>query len=394
MATSAVPPVNSTKSIDAAPLGASANIASSSAQAASDATNFVEAMAVKTLKPEDAREKGFRVVIDPATRVSRMRQLCDLLESISPENWRQVVDGFETALRAKREEGGEAYNLLLEQIGAIGGAEAMNDALTPEKVSVRGRAITILKGWANADPKACAAWFEKQPPEIQDAYAGQMVAGISRIDPKTALEITFRPGKGYYLVGTVNAVVNNAVSVVGVQGVEEIFVSMRARNDLSADAKHIFFTKLAETKLAAAQKAGDTAAQVLQWFDVHAGRNYVDANDSARIISQAAKANADDTLSWLDIQMTRLTPEQAKAGYQEIARELQKQTPDKLTEWLNTNPGHPQRDNVMETATGVLLNARDYDGAARMAAAIGNEEARARVIGIVAQRAQQTQIRR
>jgi hypothetical protein len=53
--------------------------------------------------------------------------------------------------------------------------------------------------------------------------------------------------------------------------------------------------------------------------------------------------------------------------------------------------GYPglERDNIMEAATGTLLKDADYEGAMRMASAIGNEEARARVTAVVTQRVEQ-----
>lgn len=393
-ATSSVSPVEGGGSGDGISPVAPAIRASGAVEATPFSAARSDAAAGQTLTPEQAREAGFRIVVELASRVVRMRNLCALLDHVSAENWRQVVEGFETGLRAEGEPGGEAYQLLLEHIGAVGGAEAVDDALAPQKDAIAGRAINVLKGWANADPKGAVAWFDKQPPDVQQRFSGHMIAAIARVDPKTALEVTFRPGKKYAVAGTVTAVVNSAVNLVGVKGTEDLFMEMRGRPELADEAKHAVFAKLAEKKLAAAQKSCLSGTKLLQSFDLHFGQPYLRDDASLRIVTQAAKANPDETLAWMDMQIDRLTPQQAKAGYHGLGRELQKLAPQKLAHWLATNPTHPQRDNVMEAASGTLLNAGDLEAAARMAAAIGNEEARARVSGVVEKRVKQKESRR
>jgi hypothetical protein len=385
-ATPTVSPADGGRSVDGISSGSLTSRTSHSSQTNSDGSESAGATAVETISPEQVRERAFRVVTDPMSRADRVRQLCELLPTVTSKNWRHTLDAFEAALRNVGGDGGINYSLLLEHVGAVGGAEAVQDALSPEKVSIRGRVSTILGGWAVADGKACVAWLEAQSPEIQDQYMGSVLPALGSTDPMTALDLTFRPGKTYYANGTAAAVVKSTANVFGVKRVEDIFLAMRGRQDLTTDAKQQFFTNLAGRKLSLLQKSNEPAAEVLHWFDTHAGQDYVTADDSILIVTEAAKANPETTMSWLEMQNQRLTPAQAKAGYHGLARELQQQAPQKLTEWLAANPTHPQKDNMMEAATGTLLNAADFDGATRMAAAIGNEEVRARVTAVVERR--------
>ena len=103
-------------------------------------------------------------------------------------------------------------------------------------------------------------------------------------------------------------------------------------------------------------------------------------------MDQAAKANPQVTMSWLETQGDRLAPEEASSAFSAAARELQRQSPQQFSAWLTSHPAHPQRDQMIEAATEVLTQSGDFAGALRMSGAIGNLEDRARVAGLVERR--------
>jgi hypothetical protein len=219
-----------------------------------------------------------------------------------------------------------------------------------------------------------------------------VVVGLSRNDPKTALAVTFQQDEGFYKdAGQTLAVVNNAVNLLGLKGVEEIFTSMSARSDISQTAKGEFFKILVNKRLPLLQKGTNPSAEVLGWFESHIGNAYVSAGESSRIVGEAAKANPAATMSWLESQSDRLTPIQATAALSVAARELQTQSPQQLSAWLASHLDHPQRDGVIEAATNALIQAGDLAGASRMSNTIGNVENHNRVTATVRAAAEQKQ---
>ena len=249
-----------------------------------------------------------------------------------------------------------------------------------EKFPDKSRTITLLKGWAEANPKEITTWYLSQPVAIQNKYRNQFLVGLSRKDPKKALELMFQPDKPYDKNGSVLAIINNAVDFFGVDGVEESFTSMRARTDLKADAKGEFFAVLANKRLSLLKKTGDPASQILNWFQTHAGQDYVRPEVSTQLLAEAAQANAPATFSCLELQSGRLAPDQTAGALYVAASELQRQSPQQLTEWLASHQTHPHRDQVIAGATNALVQAADFSGALQMANSIGNAKLRAEAI--------------
>jgi hypothetical protein len=359
----------------------------SSVQAASSAPARGHAESRKVSPVEEMRVRAFKVAGDRLSRVERMRQLCDLFSQVTPENWRQVLDGFERAPRTKEGGVNENLNLLIEHIGAIAGADALEDALHRANGVDKNRVTTLMRGWVEKDPTASVAWFQAQPEAIQKAYLGHFITGLSRVDPKAALEFTLRSDEAFYQGGTTANVINNGVILLGLKGMEEIFVSMRTRSDIPDGAKNQFFASLANKTLTVSPNTDKPAEEVLDWYQNHVGESYVSAQVSSRIIGQAAKANAQATMSWLGNHGDRLSVAEASAVFSGAASELQRQSPQQFSAWIASNPAHPQRDGMIEAATNSLLQSGDVAGASRMSAMIRNSEARARVAEMVQRRA-------
>jgi len=332
---------------------------------------------------EQIRIRAFQIKTEQLSRVQRMQQLCELLEQVTPENWRGMMDGWETGMPAQGGSIGENYSILLEHVGGIAGAAAIEEAMKSDKATNTARTNTLLKGWADANPKAALAWFLAQPVEIQGKYHGHFLAGLSRQDPKTALDLTFQSSAPYYTNGTGIAVINNAMGSIGVAGLEEFFSSMRSRAELPVAAKHDFFTILTQKQLPVLTKDADPASAVLTWYENHAGQPYVDSRANSGMLTAAAKSNASATLSWAELNSSRLTLDHAAIAFVIASTELQKQSPQEVTNWLASNPDHPRRDEVLSGATHGLLQSGDFTRALQMADSIANTDKHSLMVGTV-----------
>jgi hypothetical protein len=289
-----------------------------------------------------------------------MQQLCELLEQVTPENWRGILNGWETGMSAQGASISENYSILLEHVGGIAGAAALEEAMKSGKAGNTARTNTLLKGWGDANPKAALAWFVGQPEEVRGKYHGHFLAGLSRQDPQSALDLTFQSSTPYYKNGTDIAVINNAIGSIGISGVEEFFRSMRSRTEVPVAAKNDFFTVLTDKRLPMLTKADDPASAVLTWYENHAGQPYVDSRVNSRMLTEASKSNASATLSWAELNSSRLTLDHAAIAFVIASTELQKQSPQEVTNWLASNPDHPRRDEVLFGATHGLLQSGDF----------------------------------
>jgi hypothetical protein len=317
-----------------------------------------------------------------------MRLFCELLPHVTRENWRQVLEGFEAARRSRGEGPSERYQMMLEHVAMVAGADALDDAVTPEKIAEPNRFALMLKAWSESDPKAAVAWYRAQSAEFQNRHLGQFISGLSRTDPKTALELAFKESEGFYAGGTTTNVVRNAVNLYGVKGAEDIFNSMSSRSDIPQRAKAEFFKTVSRLTVSRLRNSNDPAGALLNWYEPHLGRNYVSSNENSRIIGEAAKLNPGAVMAWLEGQNDRLPPSQSGGAFSATARELQGQSPQQLSAWIAAHPEHPQRDNVVAGAADTLVRAGDLRGAMQIASAITDVEKRAELIEDVQRRLQ------
>jgi len=336
-----------------------------------------------SLSSEQMRIRAFQIKTEQLSRVQRMQQLCELLEQVTPENWRGILDGWETGMTPQGGSIGENYSILLEHVGGIAGAASLEEALKSDKAGNAARTNVLLKGWADANPKAALAWFLAQPDEVRGKYHGHFLAGLSRQDPKAALDLTFQSSAPYYKNGTDIAVINNAMSSIGVAGLEEFFTSMRARAELPVAAKNDFFAILTDKQLPVLTKADDPASAVLAWYENHAGKPYVDSRLNSRMLTEASKSNASAALSWAELNANRLPLDHAAIAFVIAATELQKQSPQEVANWLASNPEHPRRDEVLSGATHGLLQTGDFTHALQMANSIANKNKLSLMVGTV-----------
>ncbi len=330
--------------------------------------------------PEELRARSFQLIAEPSTRVGKITQLSALLAQVTPENWKTVLDGVESGMKAKGSAGGELYSILLEHIAAIGGAAALEHAISPDRVGDRGRTFTMLKGWADAKPRECMAWYLAQPDAVQNAYWGHFVAGVGRSDPKAAIELTFAGKKPVFGNGTGTAVLNNAFVTLGADGLEDAFTSLRSRNDVSGAAKKEYFRNLTNKQVASAGTSLDRGERLLRWFNGHVGQPYVTSAQSAQVFETAAQSNAPATLSWLETNSGRIDEATSAAGYSALGREWQTRTPEKVSEWTQSHADHPQHDTVLEAAATTLSGTNQVDAAVRLAESIHDEARRSRLI--------------
>lgn len=322
------------------------------------------------LTGEQVRVRTFEILAEP-NDIVRMRLLCELLDHITPDNWRDCIRGFVLQTAAEGRTHDTEWYLMLGRVGEVAGAEAIKEA------GGLDRARSFLTGWASADPKAARAWFETQPPEMQEQLLGTLLQGIARTDPKTALEMAFTQPVSV-MRENVSKIIPAALQHGGFREVEGLLASVMNRADLADPDKSAVFFYLTQGKIRSANAAGNPA-KTLDWFEPYLGVSYIGSTITQDLISNAAKAGAPAVMDWLGTHADRMSPQQADAAFPAIATSWQAQAPDQFAAWMSANHDHPQYDAMAQTTVNSYLRNGQTEMARQWAASIQNPEVRARL---------------
>ncbi|MDQ3621460.1 MAG: hypothetical protein M3463_03100 [Verrucomicrobiota bacterium] len=326
------------------PVAPAASLKAETVQASSDESGLRRPDSPGALSAEQARVRTFELLAVP-DRVERLRQLCDLLARVTPENWKDVIKAFVIQTGTEGRTHREEWRLMLERVGQVAGAEALRDALERKSPDVP-RAFYFIIGWAAADPTRAVEWFQAQPPDRQQLLFSQLVTGVARSDPKQALSLLFdKPPPQWER--SVPGIIDGAIQLGGFRAAEDLYTSIARRPDVPVAGRGKVFYELAQRKVAMDTARGDPAA-TLAWVDHRLGETGPGA--TREIIRGAGKANPARTLAWLDERADRMVPEQSRTAYTALAEVWHQNAPEQLAGWISANPDHPQREAIAQTA--------------------------------------------
>ncbi|RYD72025.1 MAG: hypothetical protein EOP84_23875 [Verrucomicrobiaceae bacterium] len=332
---------------------------------------------------EQIRAHTFELLAEP-NRVTRMRKLCDMLDAVSASNWHEVVDAFEIQMKTEGRHNNDNWDLVLERIGEVAGAAALGEALNPDKPVDRHRVIWLLKGWLAADPNAGIAWFETQPEEVKGWLHGEFVTGISRADPKRALELAVAGSKEKSPSST-PWIVANAIQRGGLRGGEQLLEDISTRPDITNGTKCVVFDTLAQRKIAMLKGHSDPASEALDWYERYVGLSFGHTSASRDLIKMAAASDPKKVMSWLSERAGSLTAAQSATAFPVAAREFYDREPAQFTEWMDLHPDHPQRGVMAEAAATSLLRAGKIQDAQRWLQIVTEPQVRSRLDAAVQQ---------
>lgn len=321
---------------------------------------------------EQVRIHAFEI-LGVSNRVKRLRQLCELLEQVTPHNWQGIIDAFTTQATEEGRVRPDEWKLMLEHVGAVAGAAAIREALTRGLRAELG--ADLFTGWAMGNPKAAIEWLQGQPIEMQEELFNYLLAGVGKSDPKQALTLLVGQPQEVW-ESNMAAIIDGAIQLGGFRGAEELYAGIRARADIPSPAKGNVFYELAQRKIAIAAARGDPA-ETLVWLDGYLS----DAGPFAtmQMIRSAAAADLPGTVAWLEERVNRMGPAQLQRAYNAVAETWQAQAPEEFIAWVEAHPDHSQHDAMAEMGTGYLLRTGKVEEARRVANTIGDAAIRARL---------------
>jgi hypothetical protein len=323
------------------------------------------------------KERIFQCLSNP-DRVERMRLLCALLPLVTKENWRDVEEAFARQQSKEFRVAAWERELMLERLGQVLGGESVDEALAAGDKSRKGRAATLLRGWAGAEPAKAIAWFDTQKPEVQKMLLGEFVAGLALGDPKRAMEVLQRFGKDEK-EAFLPWIVSNTLQRDGFQGTEQAFAAALANGSADGGAGGKVFTALATRRLEVAKLLGEPVNN-LDWLD---GYLRPDSPASSRatemLVGDAAQRDAAGTAKWLDERDARLNPSQQKAAYLAVANSMVKAAPDQFVGWLGQHATHPQYNAMVQATFNGLAKQGKAEDAQKLVGNIQDEALRTKL---------------
>ena len=326
------------------------------------------------LNTDQARARTFEILSE-SNRTKRMRQISELLEGVTRENWREVIEAFRRQTIHEGRMHDPEWYLALDRIGEIAGSEAVEDALNSDHADMARR---LLNGWASSAPDQAMAWFQSQAPELQGQLFQPLVNGIARANPKQALELAVSQSPQFQ-DATFPTVVDAALQYGGFPAAEELLRTLLGRSDVAEGIRAKFFYNIARRKLNSAGVGGNSLA-VLDWLDGYLGdRSPAGSGAVQELIGSSAAVNVEATMQWLEARADRFGPEKGAVAYGAVARAWQLKAPDQFTAWIDAHPEHPQHAAMAAVAVNSLLQARKLEEAKRLGATIRDQALRTKI---------------
>jgi hypothetical protein len=328
------------------------------------------------LNGEQLRVQAFEI-LSLSDSIDRMRRLCDLMRSVTAENWREFVDAFVRQAGTTGRIHQAEWKLAMERVGQLAGKEAIEQTLASETSRMQSRTPLLLAGWASTDPKAAQQWLERQDPEMQSAYAGALLSGMARSDPTSALTLMASryPDERDMLTPQI---VEGMVQKGGVREAEELLLWLRDGADIPEAVKGSFFGGIAMRQIEMAKMRGEPA-MVLEWADRYMGPNVAGPKALTSLVNFAAESDASATMKWVDSHSGDWTPKQAGSIFPAIATKLYEQAPEQFVSWVETNADHPQHDSMVGAVARKLASGGNTADAKRWIDVIKDDATRASV---------------
>lgn len=303
------------------------------------------------------QENASRALAEP-NRLKRMSTLCKLLDSVSRDNWRGMLDAFAQQTISEGRLHGEEWNLVLERIGEVAGEVAVEDALESGKPSELARAKSILIGWSANEPEMALAWFrthkfERPVHEEQEPLMGALLTGLARSAPHLSLDLLVERD----LVQFVGTVVDGAIQHGGFQEGETLLAKVSARTDVRDFMKQKLLESLTDRRHAVSEVSGESLG-LITWLEPYLEQPWA-ADPIYRSMWKAAAADAPAVIGWLDPRLSRMAPQSAAWAARAIAPAWYKQAPEQFLARLNSSSNFPaQMDMAYAAASALLANGR------------------------------------
>lgn len=329
----------------------------------------------------EASARTFDLLLEP-NRGKRLRAFSDLLEGITPDNWRGVMDAFVRQTAFEGREHSTEWNLMLERVGEVAGLQGVEDALGSNGIHRHQRAAVVLNGWAGAQPESAVAWFQTQTPDVQQQLIPALVGGLARTDPAQALAIALtQPQEAFDR--TISQIVDGAIQRGGLREAEALLASIRHDPEVHQEAKRRVFIDLSRKRVNMARLRG-VPFDALEWMDNYLGASSPAGPTAVReIVSSAAEADAGGAVQWLEERADRMSPEQLEVAFPAAIESLAKQSPVEFTAWMSNNSDHPQYERIVEVTVNRLLRSGEADQARHWVGTVRDQQARAQMEQIV-----------
>lgn len=343
-----------------------------------NATASNELRKVEVLKNEEARVRTFQLLSEP-NRLKRMRAICDLLESISPENWRGVIDAFMRQSTKEFRTHSIEWNLMIERVGEVVGEVAVDEAIASDKKNDRDRGRALLIGWAAGNPAAATEWFKAQSPEIQAQYLEPFLDGLSRTDPQSALTMVVAQSQNVQ-ENIIPDIIDNAIQKGGFREAEQLLEPLIGRTDIDDGTRGKLFSKLAHRRIEVG-KVTDDPMDALNWFAGYLRYPKSPAGPTAtsEIFVSAARKDPVATIAWLDQHAGTIGKYHGDIAYPIAAQMLYATAPEQFNAWMAKNPEHPSHDRIVEGIATSMIQLGQVEQAAQMAGTIRDPQVAAKV---------------
>lgn len=312
-----------------------------------------------------------------------------LLQKLSPDNWREVVQAFEEEQKRTGLGHPEVFEIFARHAGEVAGKDVVSYFL---KKGWGGDANEAMIGWASKNATEALQWLGREAdPETRRRLMAGAIRGLALTEPDLAVKVLEdQPAKER--IKYVDELVTSMLRPAGIDGVQRLVEGMIARaaeaGRLKEDYLKAVFTNYAAKRIGQAEANG-SFAEMIDWMTPHIGQPYFDRRIVAETALRLARENPQETLRWLEKVNTTLLPlENDTVGYRvTLDAWRRKEGAPTVEAWLQ-GPAqtHPHYDHIAWQYAALVVE-QDASKALKWAGTIKDPRIKQEVMRVINQRA-------
>jgi hypothetical protein len=312
-----------------------------------------------------------------------------VLQKLSRDNWREVLDAFQDERKRTGLGHPEMYDLFERRAGEVAGKDAVSYFL---KIGWGGAANEAMVGWASKNPAEALQWLGREADtETRRSVMGAAIRGLALTEPdlavKTLEEQPMKERNRY-----ADELITTTLRSLGIDGAQRLVEGMIARAAAAGSLKEDYLQHVvydySSLRIYQAMANG-TASDAVNWLNQHVGQPYVDHRVIAEVTRRFATESPQETFRWLEGVNTTLlrVGEGSTAGYRVLLETWAKKEGVPVVEnWLRSKTSHPHFDHLAYQYVA-LVAGQDPPKATRWADSIKDGTIRKNALNLISQKA-------
>jgi len=346
---------------------------------------------------EESMRDQVASALEESNPEERYNRIMEILEHLSPENWRGVIEAFQmhdienpqSYWNASPPKWKSEWKFFLQRVGEVAGKEAVTYFVGQNTHNCKA----CLNSWAIADPTEAIEWLSTTSlnteidPVTRNKLYGAAILGMAQSSPYLITELLEQiPVEDRYLYA--NSLNKNLINLLteslGINETEQLFLSMVDRAQINNEVNSKFisqtFVDLAANSMMSQLLDGTKGVEdAAAWLKDHIGQPYVQDKLIWETGEMLARKDGMLAIEWLDSSFAE-HPNIRVVGYGAAMHGwIEAEGVNVAAEWLNENSDHPEYD-TLAYALAEKVWKTDPDAAIEWINSMSDEDLKAKLM--------------